>query len=111
MLNIMKEKISDMSDAYRGLDVSVLHTLILGDILGIDKENMAGGKSLTYTRDLSEAIESAENGSSRFVFLLNPTKITEIKDVSLAGEKMPQKSTYFHPKPVTGLTINDLKRK
>ena len=100
-----------MSDAYRGLDVSVLHTLILGDILGIDKENMAGGKSLTYTRDLAEAIENAENGSARFVFLLNPTKIHEIKDVSLAGEKMPQKSTYFHPKPVTGLTINDLKRK
>ncbi len=109
--DIMKEKISDMSDAYRGLDVSVLHTLILGDILGIDKENMAGGKSLTYTRDLEEAIESAESGSAKFVFLLNPTKIHEIKDVSLAGEKMPQKSTYFHPKPVTGLTINDLKRK
>lgn len=106
--DIMKEKMPEVSEAYRGLDVTVLHTLILGDILGIDKENMAGGKSLTYTRVLSEALEAATSTSARFVFLLNPTKIHEIKDVSLAGEKMPQKSTYFHPKPVTGLAINDL---
>ena len=104
----MKAALPDKSEAYRGLDVSILHTLILETVLGIDAENMALGKSLTYTRDISFAVESVNNGSSKFAVFMNPTKIREIKNVSLAGEKMPQKSTYFYPKLITGLVINDL---
>lgn len=104
----MKNALPQKSDAYRGLDVSVLHTLVLDKILGIDAENMAQGKSLTYTRDIDFAVESVKNGDVKLAVLMNPTKIREIKDVSLAGEKMPQKSTYFYPKLITGLVINDL---
>ena len=97
------------SDAYRSLDVTVLHTLLLEGVLGIDKENMANQKNLHYTRSISEAISEVDNGDASAAFILNPTKIREIKDVALAGDKMPQKSTYFYPKLITGLVMNQIK--
>ncbi len=102
----VKELIPDKSDAYCGLDVSVLHTLILERILGIDKENMAAQKNLTYTRSREEAFEAVDMEGEDCAFILNPTKVTEIRDVALASEKMPQKSTYFYPKLITGLVMN-----
>ncbi len=99
----------DRSDAYRGLDVTVLHTLLLENILGIDKENMANQKNLHYTRSIDEAVSSVDNKESSAAFILNPTKIHEIKEVALAGDKMPQKSTYFYPKLITGLVMNQIK--
>ena len=96
------------SDAYLDLDVSVLHTLILNDIFGIDMENMANQKNLVYTKQAEEAVSGVQNGEFQCSFLLNPTKIHQIKDVSLANEKMPQKSTYFYPKILTGLVMNKL---
>ena len=108
-----KEKITamnpDKSEAYKGLDVTVLHSLILENILGIDKENMAKQINLKYTRDKDEAIANVKNGNANCAFIINPTKVTEIKDVALAGEKMPQKSTYFYPKLITGLVMNNLR--
>ncbi len=99
----------DRSDAYRGLDVTVLHTLLLENILGIDKENMANQKNLHYTRSIDEAVSSVDKKESSAAFILNPTKIHEIKEVALAGDKMPQKSTYFYPKLITGLVMNQIK--
>lgn len=104
--NAMKTHIADKSDAWLGLDVAVLHTLILGDVFGIDMENMANQKNLVYTRYAKEAAEGAASGEYQCCFLLNATKVREIKDVSLANEKMPQKSTYFYPKLITGLVMN-----
>jgi len=91
--------------SYRHLDVTVLHTLIMEKCLGIDKENMAGAKNLLYTRDIDEAVKQAQSEDVDCVFLLNATKIHQIKDVSLDNEKMPQKSTYFYPKLVTGIVM------
>ncbi|MBQ4648561.1 MAG: DUF1015 domain-containing protein [Clostridia bacterium] len=91
------------------LDVSVLHDRILEEKLGIDKENMARQLNLRYTRHISEAVESVKSGESAAAFILNPTKIGEIKSVSLSGGKMPQKSTYFYPKLKTGLVMNTIK--
>ncbi|MBQ4313247.1 MAG: DUF1015 domain-containing protein [Clostridia bacterium] len=108
-MNAMKEAMSDCSDALRGLDVSVLHTLVLERSLGIDKENMAAQKNLTYTRSFDEAIAGVQSGEFQCAFILNPTRVTEIRDVAAAGEKMPQKSTYFYPKLITGLVMNKLK--
>ncbi len=102
----MAKAISDKSDAYRGLDVAILHTLILGKVFGIDMENMANQKNLVYTKFAEEAVDSVKDGTFQCSFLLNATKVREIKDVSLANEKMPQKSTYFYPKIITGLVMN-----
>ncbi len=110
MKDSAKEKLSKMnpekSEAYKGLDVTVLHSLVLENILGIDKENMTKQINLKYTRDKDEAINSVKTGKANCAFIINPTKVAEIKDVALAGEKMPQKSTYFYPKIITGLVMN-----
>ena len=106
--DIMAQIIPDMSDDYRMLDVSVLHSLILERIFKIDKENMANQKNLTYTRSVEEAMGSVDNGESNCAFFLNPTAVSEIGAVAQNGEKMPQKSTYFYPKLLTGLVMNNM---
>lgn len=104
----MKELMPDASAALRELDVSVLHILVLERIFGIDKDNMANQINLTYTRDVHEAIDTVNSGNADCCFILNPTRVSEIRDVALAGEKMPQKSTYFYPKLITGLVMNKI---
>ncbi len=96
------------SEAYAKLDVTVLHTLLLEQVLGIDRENMAKQINLRYTRSAEEAVKSVMSGESTAAFLLNATKIEEIRAVAEAGDKMPQKSTYFYPKLKTGLVMNQL---
>ena len=107
-LSVMDNLLPDMSAASRQLDVTVLHTLILENIFGIDKENMAAQINLTYTKAFDEAISAVDTGCAQCSFVLNPTKVTEIRDVASAGEKMPQKSTYFYPKMITGMVMNKL---
>lgn len=107
-LSAMDYFLPNMSEASHHLDVTVLHTLILEKHLDIDKENMAKQINLSYTRDFDEAIASVRRGENQCAFLLNPTRVTEIRDVAAAGEKMPQKSTYFYPKLITGLVMNRL---
>ncbi len=105
---VMDGILPENSGAYRRLDVTILHSLILERLLGIDKENMAAQKNLAYTRSETEAERSVDAGESQCCFLLNPTRVEEIGAVAAAGEKMPQKSTYFYPKLITGLVINQL---
>ncbi|MDD4163715.1 MAG: DUF1015 domain-containing protein [Eubacteriales bacterium] len=111
-----KPQVDDMvfesrSKAYSSLDVTVLHSLILENGLGIDKQNMANQINLRYTRSSEEAVERVRKGECSLAFIINPTQINEIKDVSLAGDKMPQKSTYFYPKLKTGLVMNQLNQR
>lgn len=107
-LAVMEQIMPGCSEALRQLDVSVLHTLVLERSMGIDKENMAKQINLTYTRDFSEAVDGVSDGTFQCAFILNPTRVVEIRDVAQAGEKMPQKSTYFYPKLITGLVMNKL---
>ena len=107
-IEVMKELLPQLSTASQQLDVTVLHSLILEEIFGINKENMANQINLTYTKFFEEAISSVDSGKSQCSFVLNPTRVTEIRDVAAAGEKMPQKSTYFYPKMITGMVMNDL---
>ena len=104
----MDRLLPDACAALRTLDVSVLHTLILERLMGIDKENMANQKNLTYTRDIPEALSAVDSGAADCSFILNPTRVSEIRDVAAAGGKMPQKSTYFYPKLITGLVMNKI---
>lgn len=107
-ISVMDSVLPDMCQASRQLDVSVLHSLILEKIFGIDKENMAQQINLTYTKFFEEALSVVDSGKAQCSFVLNPTKVTEIRDVAAAGEKMPQKSTYFYPKMITGMVMNKL---
>ena len=76
--------------------------------MGIDKENMAKQINLKYTRDAAEAVEAVNSGAN-CAFFLNPTRVEQIAAVGSAGQKMPQKSTYFYPKLITGLVMNKIK--
>ncbi|MCL1824070.1 MAG: DUF1015 domain-containing protein [Oscillospiraceae bacterium] len=107
-IEIMKDFMPEASADLRGLDVSVLHTLVLERIFGIDKENMANQVNLTYTRSADEAVSEVNDGKANCCFLLNPTRVEEIQGVAAAGEKMPQKSTYFYPKLTTGMVMNQI---
>lgn len=102
----MASAVPERSEAYRSLDVAVLHSLILEPCFGIDRDNMARGENLRYTRDAAEAIAEVNAGTAQAAFIINPTRVRQIKDVALAGDKMPQKSTYFYPKIITGLLFN-----
>jgi len=101
-----------MSPAWRSLDVSILHKLILEKMLGIDEKKLAGQSNIEYIKDTKNAIDDSiakvDTGDKQVVFFMNPAKLHQLKMVTDAGEKMPQKSTYFYPKVYTGLTINKL---
>lgn len=107
-INVMSEFLPNLCTASQRLDVSVLHTLVLENIFGIDRENMANQVNLTYTKYFDEAVSAVDSGDFQCSFVLNPTRVSEIRDVAAAGEKMPQKSTYFYPKMITGMVMNDL---
>lgn len=97
-----------MSDYSCDLDVTVLHTLAMEKCLKISKVDMANQTYISYTRSMDEAFSKVDNGEYQCSFILNPTRVSQIKDVAKAGEKMPQKSTYFYPKLITGLVMNKL---
>lgn len=110
--DMIKEALPTLSEASQGLDVSVLHTLILDKILGIGESQLASQSNLKYIKDIGDAItdsiDAIDSDDKQVVFFMNSTKTQQVRDVAAAGEKMPQKSTFFYPKVFTGLTINKL---
>ncbi|MDH4201942.1 MAG: DUF1015 domain-containing protein [Phycisphaerae bacterium] len=108
----MAELYPDMSDAAQQLDVNVLHNLILEKHLGICDAKLASESHLEYIKDLGDAIDQSiakvDSGESQGVFFMNATRIEQVQAVAAAGEKMPQKSTFFYPKIFSGLTIRKL---
>ena len=96
---------------YRGrgeLDVRVLHERVLGKALGIGEQAVRDEKHLRYIRGLDAAVEEARTGAAQIAFLLKPTSIQQVADTSFGGGVMPQKSTDFYPKLLSGLTIYKL---
>jgi uncharacterized protein (DUF1015 family) len=96
------------SAAWRGLDVAILHELVLDRGLGVGAEAVRAGEHVTYTRDASAALAAVREGDAALAVLLAPTPPSAIRDVARAGDRMPQKSTYFYPKLITGLVVNPL---
>ncbi len=100
---VMDVRASDHSKTWRTLDVSILHKLILEEILGITEKNLED--HVKYTRVDAEAIQQVDEGKYDFSFLINATKIDQLKAIADASEHMPQKSTYFLPKMLSGLVM------
>ena len=98
----------EKSHAWRGLDVSVLHTMIIEKHLGIGGELRAKAENITYTREEEGALSTVDAGEYQLAFFMNPTLVEEVTEVAGNGEKMPQKSTFFYPKLITGLVVNRL---
>jgi len=91
------------SKSLKQLDVTVLHTLILDRMLGISAQQLSAQSNLSYSRDAEDALKSVVRGEYQLAFLMNSTRVDEVKAVAGAGDKMPQKSTFFYPKLLTGL--------
>ncbi|UCH88500.1 MAG: DUF1015 domain-containing protein [Thermoplasmata archaeon] len=103
---------TDIPGVLKQLDVTILHSLILDSILGIDEEKLAQQANVEYIKDtgtaIQESIDMVNSGEFQLVFFMNPPKVEEIDLVAGAGEKMPQKSTFFYPKVYSGLIINKI---
>jgi len=97
-----------LSEQQRSLDVVQLHKLILEEIIGMSEEDIRAQKHLKYIRDAGEAIEEIRKGAAQVAFLMNPARMEQVRDIAFAGEVMPQKSTDFYPKMLSGLTIYSL---
>jgi uncharacterized protein (DUF1015 family) len=89
----------------QALDVVQLHKCLLEGVLGISEEAVREQKNVRYIRDIGEAMAQVRSGSANVAFLMNPARMAQVRDIALAGEVMPQKSTDFYPKLLTGLTV------
>jgi uncharacterized protein (DUF1015 family) len=94
----------DVPSGLARLDVVVLHRLLLEGALGIDRQAVREERNLHYVREFAQAIRQVEDGA-QICFLLNPTPIEAVRDNAFAGQVLPQKSTDFYPKLLSGLTI------
>jgi uncharacterized protein (DUF1015 family) len=92
------------------LDVKVLHQELLGGMLGISDEAVREEKHIEYVRGLDAAYSKVREGGAEIALLLEPTTIQQVADVAFSGGVMPQKSTDFYPKLLSGLTIYKLER-
>jgi uncharacterized protein (DUF1015 family) len=95
-------------DARGELDVRILHDLLLGKVLGIGEEAVRHEQNLRYIRGIDAAVEEVRKGAAQIAFLLKPTSVQQVADTSFGGGVMPQKSTDFYPKLLSGLTIYKL---
>jgi uncharacterized protein (DUF1015 family) len=89
----------------RRLDLTQLHSLVLEKLLGITPEAIREQQNLRYVRDAGEVLEQVLGGEANIAFLTNPITLGQLREVAFAGDVMPQKSTDFFPKLLSGLAI------
>lgn len=102
---IMDKLAPNRVQAWKELDVSILHELVLEHIMGLTKESIERKENIEYLRDPDPGYQQVADGEAQFLFLLNPTRMPQVTECTRAGEKMPQKSTDFYPKVITGLAM------
>ncbi len=88
-----------------GLDVVQLHRLVLEDLLHLTHESIANVENIRYLRSAVEAVQQVQSGEADIAFLIKPVTLTQLRDISLSGDVMPQKSTDFYPKLLSGLAM------
>ena len=97
--------LSGFSARQAELDVVQLHGILIERILGLTAEAVRQGQSLRYVREAAEAIGEVKSGQADLAFLIRPVTLDQLRDISLSGDVMPQKSTDFYPKLLSGLAI------
>jgi uncharacterized protein (DUF1015 family) len=96
--------LSGLSERQQSLDVVQLHKCLLEGVLKLSEESIRNQQNLSYLRATAEAMSQVRNREADIAFLMNPCPVQAVRDVALAGEVMPQKSTDFYPKLLSGLT-------
>jgi uncharacterized protein (DUF1015 family) len=102
----MKTLLPDRSDEYCGLDVAILHTLLIEKVLGVDPEKIE--EHVRYERGTEETMRKVDSGEFQLALMMNPTRPEQVKQVAENRERMPQKSTDFFPKLISGLVFHDV---
>ena len=97
--------LASLPERQRQLDLSHLHSIVLERLLGMDAEKVREQTNLRYLRDAGEAVDQVCRGEADVAFLTNPVTMEQLREVAFAGDVMPQKSTDFFPKLLSGLTI------
>jgi hypothetical protein len=99
------QALATLPERQRRLDLTQLHSLVLEQLLGITPEAIREQRNLRYVRDAGEAMEQVWRGEADVAFLTNPITLAQLREVAFAGDVMPQKSTDFYPKLLSGLTV------
>jgi uncharacterized protein (DUF1015 family) len=94
-----------LSVRQQALDVVQLHKVLLEHVLGLSEESIRNQQNISYVREADEALASIRSGHANLAFLMNPCKMDQVRDIAFAGEVLPQKSTDFYPKLLSGLTL------
>ena len=89
----------------QALDVVQLHKCLLEHVLKISEDAIRNQENVSYCREAAEALSQVRSGKVQIAFLMNPVRMEQVRDIALAGEVLPQKSTDFYPKLLSGLTI------
>jgi len=97
--------LAGMPDRQLHLDLTQLHSLLLERVLGLDAEKICAETNLRYLRDAAEAVDQVRRGEADVAFLTNPVSMNQLREVAFAREVMPQKSTDFYPKLLSGLAV------
>ncbi len=100
---IMEEIAPDRDPAWRLLDVSILHEVLIERVMGLSQESVERKENIDYLRDVEMGYERVDNGEANFLFVMNPTRMAEVRACTAADVKMPQKSTDFYPKVISGM--------
>jgi len=101
----LERLLPDVSAAQRQLDVVLLHRLLLHKCLGITAEKVTSETNVNYEREMVAAIGAVDRREAQAAFLLNPVRVKQVMEIALGGGVMPQKSTDFYPKLLSGLCI------
>jgi uncharacterized protein (DUF1015 family) len=101
----LEQLLPDLSAAQRGLDVVLLHRLVLEKGLGITAEAVAAEKNVGYEREMDAALGAVDRGEAQLALLLNPVRVEQVVEIALAGDVLPQKSTDFYPKLLSGVAV------
>ncbi len=95
----------NLSLRQQALDVVQLHKCLLEGVLKISEESIRNQENVSYCREAAEALSQVQSGKVQIAFLMNPVRIEQVRNIAFAGEVLPQKSTDFYPKLLSGLTI------
>jgi uncharacterized protein (DUF1015 family) len=100
---VMAEITPDRDPTWQMLDVSILHEVLIERVMGLSKESIERKENIDYLRDVGMGYGQVDQGEADFVFVMNPTRMDQVRDCTTTGAKMPQKSTDFYPKIISGL--------
>ncbi len=98
----------EVPEVLRKLDLIILHKVLISEEFGYTQEEQSSQNGILYIKQEKEAFDMIDNGSAEMSFIMAYPKIEDIHEISLAGERMPQKSTYFYPKLLSGLVVSPL---